>query len=75
MGIINTFIIPIIFAFAFVVFVWGIVSYFFIHGSDETKRTEGKKFAFWGVIGMVVLLSVWGFVNLVLSTLGIMPRA
>jgi Ca2+/Na+ antiporter len=74
-GIINTVIVPIIFACAFVVLVWGVVSYFFIHGSDEAKRAEGRKFILWGIIGMVILLSVWGFVNLVLSTLGIMPRS
>ena len=49
-GIINTVIVPVIFAFAFLVFLWGI-------------------------LGMVVLLSVWGFVNIVLSTLGIMPSS
>ena len=27
----------------------------------------------WGVLGMVVLVSVWGLVNLLLSTLGIAP--
>ncbi|MBI4065842.1 hypothetical protein HY412_01445 [Candidatus Kaiserbacteria bacterium] len=74
-GIINTVIVPVIFAFAFVVFIWGIVKYFFISGDDETKRSDGRQFAFWGILGMVVLLSVWGFVNLLLSTLGIMPRA
>jgi hypothetical protein len=30
-------------------------------------------FAFWGLLGMVVLFSVWGFVNLLLSTLGVAP--
>lgn len=75
-GIINTVIVPVIFAFAFLVFIWGIVKYFFINnGGDEGKIKEGKQFAFWGIIGMVVLLSVWGFVNIVLSTLGIMPSS
>ncbi len=72
-GIINTVIVPLIFALTFLVFIWGVISYFFIHGADEAKRSEGRQFIFWGVLGMVVLLSVWGFVNLLLSTLGIMP--
>jgi len=72
-GIINTVIVPVIFALAFLVFVWGIVNYFFISGGDETKRAEGRQFTMWGIIGIVVLFSVWGFVNLLLSTLGIMP--
>lgn len=74
-GLLNTVVVPVIFAFAFAAFVWGVVSYFFLNGGDEKKRGEGRQFVFWGVLGMVVLFSVWGFVNLVLSTLGIAPAA
>lgn len=72
-GVLNTIVVPVIFAFAFAAFVWGVVNYFFLHGSDETKRAEGRQFVLWGLIGMVVLFSVWGFVNIMLSTLGIAP--
>ncbi len=72
-GLLNTIVVPVIFALAFAVFIWGIINYFFIHGGEETKREEGRSFALWGVIGMVVLFSVWGFVNILLSTLGIAP--
>jgi len=74
-GIMNTVIVPVIFALSFLVFAWGIMNYFFVSGGDEVKRSEGKQFALWGILGMVVLFSVWGFVNLLLSTLGIMPSA
>lgn len=74
-GILNTVVVPVIFAFAFAVFVWGVVKYLFIHGGDEAKRAEGRQFVLWGVLGMVVLFSVWGFVNIMLSTLGIAPAA
>lgn len=73
-GAINTVIIPLIFALIFAFFVWGIVKYFFISGGDETKRAEGRQFALWGVLAMAVLFSVWGLVNMLLSTLGIAPR-
>ena len=72
-GALNTIVIPVITALAFGVFIWGVVSYFFLHGEEESKREEGRKFIFWGILGMVVLFSVWGFVNIVLSTLGIAP--
>ena len=72
-GVINTVIVPLIFALAFVVFIWGVINYFFLHGGDEAKRSEGRQFTGWGILGMVVLLSVWGLVNLLLSTLGIAP--
>ncbi len=71
-GIINTVIVPVIFALAFLVFIWGVFK-FVANAGDETKRTEGRKFILWGLLGIVVLFSVWGFVNLLLSTLGIMP--
>ncbi len=74
-GIVNLVIVPVIFSLALAAFVWGAVNYFFLHGDEETKREEGKKFVFWGILGMVVLFSVWGFVNLLLSTLGIAPAA
>ncbi len=74
-GVINIVVVPLIFAFAFAAFIWGVVNYFFLHGGEEAKREEGRKFVFWGILGMVALLSVWGFVNLLLSTLGIKPAA
>ena len=72
-GLINSVIVPVIFALAFLVFIYGVVKYFFIHGGDEAKRAEGRQFMLWGILGLVVLFSIWGFVNLLLSTLGIMP--
>ncbi len=74
-GLLNTVVVPVIFALAFAAFVWGVVKYLFIHGNDEAKRAEGRLFILWGVIGMAVLFSVWGFVNLLLSTLGFAPGA
>jgi hypothetical protein len=74
-GILNTVVVPVIFAFAFAAFFWGVVNYFFLHGDEEGKREEGRKFILWGILGMVVLFSVWGFVNIMLSTLGIAPSA
>ncbi|HUY05265.1 MAG TPA: hypothetical protein VMV62_00915 [Candidatus Paceibacterota bacterium] len=74
-GVLNTVVVPIIFTLAFAAFIWGIVNYFFLHGGEETKREEGKEFILWSIIGIVVLFSVWGFVNLLLSTLGIAPSA
>lgn len=71
--LLNTVVAPVIFALAFAVFIWGIVSYFFIHGDDDKERAKGREFAVWGIIGMAVLFSVWGFVNILLSTLGIAP--
>ena len=76
-GAINTLIIPVIFALAFAYFVWGVVKYFFLDPSGKDSFSErggyaeGRQFVLWGILGLVVLFSVWGILNMLLSTLGI----
>ena len=72
-GALNQVVVPVIFALAFLVFIWGVAKYFFLSGDNDAGRETGRAFIFWGLIGMVVLFSVWGFVSLLLSTLGIAP--
>lgn len=70
-GVLNTVVVPLIFTIAFIVFIWGVVNYFFINGGSEDKRREGRQFIFWGILGMALLFSVWGVINIALSTLGL----
>jgi hypothetical protein len=70
-GLIDWVLVPLIFALAFFAFLWGILNYFIIGATDETKREEGKQFLIYGLLGLVVLFSVWGLVNVVLFTFGI----
>ncbi len=70
-GVISSSIMPVIIALAGLYFVWGIVNYFFIQAGSEEARTKGKEFALWGILGFVALFSVWGFVNIIVTTLGI----
>lgn len=75
-GILNTVVIPFIGALAFFVFVWGILQYFFFNNKgDVEKLKEGREFVVWGLLGLALLFSVWGLINIVLSTLGIAPPA
>jgi hypothetical protein len=55
-------IIPIIFAIATIVFFWGIVL-FITSGGDEEKRKEGRAYIIYGLIGLFVMVAVWGIVN------------
>jgi len=73
MGALNVVIIPTIITFASFAFVFGVVHYFIINGNDESKQAEGRQFVMWGILGLTLLFSVWGVVNLALSTLGITP--
>lgn len=40
----------------------------FIMISNEEKREEGKKTIYYGIIGLFVMISIWGFVNILDST-------
>jgi hypothetical protein len=70
-GIIANSLVPVIFVLAMLCFIWGVVNYFFFQGNNEEAREKGRQFILWGLLGMVALFSMWGFVNIVVSTLGI----
>ncbi len=69
-NIINYAVIPIIFALAVVVFVWGVVQ-FVINSDEEVKKEKGKQFMLWGLIALTVMVSVWGLVRILGTTFGI----
>ena len=69
--IINFVLVPVLFAVAFIVFLWGVfLKYIYSHGDPE-KTTEGHKLILWGIIGFVVMISLWGLVNVVANTFGL----
>jgi hypothetical protein len=71
-GGINGVIVPLIITFAFLVFIYGIVQYFFIGGSEPANRAKGRNFILWGAIGLALIFAVWALVRILLSTLGIL---
>jgi len=64
---IQSSLIPIIIAIAFVMFVYGAIRYFLVADSDggEDSREQGRKLMLWGIIAFVVIVSVWGIVALI----------
>ncbi len=72
-GAINTLVIPAIIALAFAYIVYGIVRFFFIEAGTDEGRRHGREFVLWGILGMVVMFSVWGLVYILLDTLGLAP--
>lgn len=67
-GLINNVAVPVLFAFAFLVFIFGVFQYFIQGGHDEEKRETGKSLMLWGIIGFFVMVSVWGLVNILRGT-------
>lgn len=64
---INNVLVPLVFALAFLMFIWGVFQYFILGSDDEGKRETGRSFMLYGIIGFVVMVSIWGIVN-ILST-------
>jgi fumarate reductase subunit D len=70
-SIINGLLVPLIFALAFIVFIFGVFRYFIMGGHDEEKRESGKNLIFYGLIGFFVMVSVWGLVHILTGTIGL----
>lgn len=68
--IIGIAIIPLFFALALLLFLWGVLKFMYSAG-NEKERSEGKKFIYWGIIALVVMVSVWGLVRLLTTTFGL----
>lgn len=60
--------VPVIFALAFIVFIWGVFMYFIAGGHDEERRKKGRELMMYGIIGFFVMVSVWGLVNILVGS-------
>jgi len=67
--IINQIIVPVLFAIAFIVFVWGAFQTFIVGASSEDVKEKGRNLMLWGLIGFFVMVSVWGLVNILTGTI------
>lgn len=59
-------IIPILVVLGVVYFVWGVVSY--VIGDDEEDKKKGRDRMIYGIIGLVVIVAMWGLVSIVSNT-------
>lgn len=65
---INNVFVPVLFALAFIVFIYGAFKTFIIGANSEEVKEEGKSLMLWGLIGFFVMVSVWGLVNILTGT-------
>lgn len=61
-------VIPLIIGMALITFIYGIILYISRAG-DESKREEGVRYIFYGIIGLFVMVSVWGIIEILNMTL------
>ena len=62
-------ILAVLFALTTLYFVYGLFI-FFTHGEDPESRKTGQTHILWGVVGIAIMVSVYGIVRFVASSVG-----
>lgn len=63
-------IIPFLISIGVFIVILGVFNYI-RQGDNEEKRAEARMFILWGVISIFVMLSIWGFVNILVNSFGL----
>ncbi|MFA5744778.1 MAG: hypothetical protein WC887_01030 [Candidatus Paceibacterota bacterium] len=69
--IINVILVPVLFAVAFIMFLYGVAQAYIFSKGDSAAVAKGHQLILWGIIGFAVMISVWGLVNVVSNTFGL----
>ena len=67
-GAILNRIVPLIISIAIVYFIWEVFQYTI--AGDEDKKKAAKQGMVWGIIGIFVMVSIWGLVAILQATFG-----
>jgi hypothetical protein len=59
-------VVPLLIGLGVVVFIYGVLILMFSEGGE--KKEEGKQYMLWGIIGIFVMVSVWGLVAILQGT-------
>lgn len=65
MGFIDNILIPLLFTLALLFFLYGMFKYFILGGASDDERAKGKQLIIWAIIGFVLMVSIWGIVNMI----------
>ena len=67
-------IILLMFALSFLYFVYGVFKFLSLDmNAVDKSRQEARDSIIWGIVGMVIMFSVFGLIRFVLDTFGISP--
>ena len=58
-----------IFALALVIFIYGVAQYLLNPESEEVRK-QSKSHMIWGVVGMFIMVSVFGIMRIIINTIG-----
>lgn len=65
---INNVFVPVLFAIAFIVFLYGAFETFIIGAGSDSVKEKGRNLMLWSLIGFFVMVSIWGLVNILTGT-------
>lgn len=63
---ILNFIIPMLITIAVAVFIYGVITY--VMGKDDGTKEKGRNMMISGIIGLFVIVAMWGLVNVLTNT-------
>ncbi len=58
------------FAVALVYFLYGVFQ-FLVHSDKVDEREKGQQHMIWGIVGMVIMIGVFGILKIIETTLGV----
>ena len=70
LSFLNGTVVPFLLAIAFLVFIWNVFRYFIVGGENEESQGQARSLALWGIGAFVIIVSIWGIVNLLVSGFG-----
>ena len=70
LAFLNDIIVPFLLILAFLFFLWNAVKFFIIHSDEEDGRESAKRLATWGIAAFVLIVSIWGIVNMLVFDFG-----
>lgn len=62
--------IPLFLALALLAFFWGLITYIWKSGDAEAQE-QGKNIMIAGIVGLFVMVSIWGIIGIIANTFGI----
>jgi len=65
-------VLPVLIALGVVYFVWGVITY--VIQSDEEAKKAGRNRIIYGIIGLAVIIGVWGLVRILTNTFQLSNR-
>lgn len=60
--------VPLVIALTFLVIIWGVAKGWIINNEDTNSIEKGKQILIWGIIALIVMLSIWGIIALLRGT-------